>query len=233
MRGTLTLIGVIGLVSASPAETKLVVPRGAPIVVDGRLDSEEWRRAIDHPLGEAGSLRLQHDGRHLLLGISAVREGFASVCLAMGEEVRILHASAALGSVRYRRGPLAWLTESQAFTYAMRSTDLDEPARRERGEYLEREGWVASTYRMGNGRAHELQIVLDLASSRPRLAIAYFLTPGSGPAGIASWPAALPLEDGCRNEQLVRGSVPPELRFEPARWTELGLEELGPGKSAP
>lgn len=128
------------------------------MVIDGRMGEGEWDRAATQRLPDGTLIRLQQDGRHVFLGIAAAQQGFPSLCVAQGETVRILHASAALGSVTYKRSAQEWTTGDTEFVYGMRNTALTEEARAERSEYLSRHGWLASTYRMGEGRVYELQI---------------------------------------------------------------------------
>ncbi len=151
-------------------------------------------------------------------------QGFPSVCTARGDVVRALHASAALGSVTYdRSGDNGWIARETEFAYGMRNPDLTEQARGERLEYLSRHGWVGSTFRMGDGQVQELQIALDLLSTTPRLALGYFATAPDNTSTVIPWPGSLRPDDGCANDQLVRGNVPKQLRFEPADWATLKL----------
>jgi hypothetical protein len=204
-------------------EPPMTVPRGAAPVIDGRIDDAEWKGAAISTLPDGSTLRMKHDDAHLFLAISAAQSGFPSVCIATGDTIRVLHASAALGSVAYTRAGDVWSTRETAFVYGMRTTDLTDKARGERREYLARHGWVGSTFRMGDGRAQEMQISLDLVSKTPAIALGYFVM-GTGSTGsVVAWPASMPPADGCADAELVRGAVPPQLRFAPASWVTLSL----------
>lgn len=198
------------------------VPRGPSVVIDGRIDDAEWRGSAANRLFDGSTLRMLHDGAHLFLGITAARQGFPSVCVAAGDTIRVFHASAALGSVRYTRSAGVWKTSDSEFDYGMRTPDLSEPAVEERRAYLARNGWLASTFRMGNGRTQELQISIDLVSRTPAIALGYFATAANG-GSVMSWPESLLPRDGCADEKLVTGHVPPSLRFDPAAWVTLKL----------
>jgi hypothetical protein len=216
---SLVLIGL-----SSPAVgPQIDVPRGAPVVIDGKIDAAEWDGAANHRFADGSVIRLRHDGRHLFLGLTSTRKGFPSVCIARGDVVRILHASAALGSVTYDRSADGWIARETEFAYGMRSPDLTEQARGERLEYLSRHGWVGSTFQMGDGQVQELQIALDLLSTTPRLALGYFATAPEKNGTVIPWPDSLRADDGCANAELVRGNVPRQLRFEPAEWATLKL----------
>jgi hypothetical protein len=209
------------------------VPLAPPPVIDGRLDEAEWQGSVPQRLTDETVVRFQHDGRHLFLGIRSSRPGFASVCVAGPDTVRVYHASAALGSVAYERSAGAWVTGDREFAYAMRNPDLTEAARRERSEYLSRHGWVASTFRMGGGLEQELQVSLERVSGMTGIAVAFFI-PSGDTGTVVTWPATLAPDDGCGDERLVRGSVPSPLRFEPDRWARLTLtHSAGPGPGDP
>ncbi|MEW5915730.1 MAG: hypothetical protein AB1762_04970, partial [Gemmatimonadota bacterium] len=160
-------------------------------------------------------------GNFLYVAVESSRSGFVSLCLVDGDSVRILHASAALGSVRYGRSGATWSSPDTAFVYGMRNTDTTDSARHERQSYLAQHGWVATTVRMGRGFQHEMQIALEHLGRAPRIAVAFFVI-GTGDAwSIQRWPDDLSAQDGCNDANLVRGSVPRGLRFDPSAWAEL------------
>jgi hypothetical protein len=208
------------------------VPRGPAPVVDGKVDSVEWRGSAIEQLANGLTVRLRHDGAHLFLGVtSSSGEGFPSVCAVRNDTIRVLHASAALGAILYSRaagqtgGGSVWSTRDTAFVYGMRNTALNENASRERSEYLSRHGWVGSTFRMGQGRAHEIQLSLELldpaSSRRPRIALGYYREGGAP----VTWPESLAAAgEGCAEPHLIQGSVPPHSRFGPEMYVELALQ---------
>lgn len=223
LQGILVVLGLVFVPSTEPA---VEVPRVAPtaVVIDGVHERAEWGSAAVVRLAEGTTIRLQHDGRHLFIGIVAVQPGFPSVCTGRGDSVQVLHASAALGSVRYTGATDSWTTRDTAFAYGMRNPDTTNQARLERRAYLARHGWLSSTFRMSRGLTHETQISIDLLDRVPRLALGYFVTGTSDTWSILPWPSSLPLEDDCADARLVRGYVPARLHFAPAGWVELRLE---------
>ena len=209
--------------AAQGGGTRVKVPYGTAAVIDGRIAGTEWEGSAVQQLSDGTAIRLHHDGQHLFVGITAARQGFASVCIAQENAVKVFHASAALGSVSYTRSDQDYVTKETAFEYGMRNPDLTEAARAERSDYMSRHGWVASTFSMGAGVVQEIQFSLTRNSRITGLAIAFFVP--SGETGtVVTWPETLANHDGCRNERLVRGHVPPRLRFEPRRWAALTLE---------
>jgi hypothetical protein len=221
--GGLILLAAIPVQDARARQHENVpveVPRiTSEVVIDGRIHGAEWARAEVRTLADGSVLRLQHDGRHLFVGISAARSGFPSLCLALGDSVRVLHASAALGSVSYGMAGESWTTRDTAFSYGMRNPDTTAAARAERAAYLSRHGWVSTTFGMSRGMQHEMQIALGLPAVRA--ALGYFV-PQPSTWSIEAWPS--PGEPmGCAQPDLVRGQVPPRLQFRPAEWAELRL----------
>ena len=212
-----TLSGVFQAGAQVPATT-VQAPRGGPITIDGLVGEAEWRDALrmEHPTGTV--VRLLRDADHLYVGITSERQGFASLCIAKNDDVHILHASAALGAVTYRRSGDVWQSADTAFRYGMRNTALDDSARSQRAAYLAQHGWLASTVRMGNdGRSQEIQIALRQFPLPYSIALGRWLFSNN----VESWPATITEQDGCIALQLVRGSVPQGLSFKSATWVTV------------
>jgi hypothetical protein len=209
---------------AAPAVKPAIhVPRGKPVIIDGRMEKNEWDGSALQRLSNGTVIQMRHDGHHLFVGITAPLQGFSSVCVAQSDTIRVFHASAALGSVCYTRSVSEWVTGDTEFVYGMRNSELGEQARAERSEYLYRHGWVASTFDMGAGLVQELQFSLAQIPKMTGLAVAFFVL--SGDTGtVVTWPGTLAPDDGCGNERLVSGYVPPRLRFDISRWAALTLE---------
>ena len=218
--GALLLIGAAGVAATSTAQdTTVRVPRGAAPAIDGRLAAGEWDAAARSPLPGGGEVLLMRDGDYLYIGMRAARTGFPSVCVQAGDTVRVLHASAALGTAVYVRDGEAWRLRSP-FRWGMRNPALTPEAAAERQAHLREHGWLASTVRMG-GREKEMQVPLRFISpGSVRLGLAYFSEEAGGPP-VTAWPAEL--ADGCAAEQMVRGFDVQELRFDSGRWTRLEL----------
>jgi hypothetical protein len=206
------------------APPTITVPRTTEsVTIDGHLDVTEWRGAVRARWTDGNSMRLQHDGNFLYVAVESPRSGFVSLCHADGDSVRILHASAALGSVRYGRSGVTWSSRDTAFAYGMRNTDTTAAAREERQSYLAQHGWVSTTVRMSGGQRHEMQLALEHLGRAPRIAVAFFVIGTADSFSIQRWPDDLSAQDGCNDAQLVRGYVPQGLRFDPTGWAELRL----------
>ena len=214
--------GLAVLSVAAAAQLDLRVPRAGTVTIDGRLDDAEWAGSAREKSSGGLEVRLQHDGTSLFIGVTSPGSGFVSVCLASGDAIRILHASAALGAVNYQRSDAGDFVPAEInFAYGMRNTALDAQATSERRAYFAKHGWVASTARMGGGHVQEVQVALKSMPADTRLAISYYLTSGEG--SVMFWPDSMSVTDGCDDLQLVRGYVPTRLRFDPSRWVTLKL----------
>jgi hypothetical protein len=211
-----SLLVLLTSITALTAAGAMAVPRGGAIDLDGRMDEAEWRDATVHEASGI-TLRLRHDGEDLYLGIVAERPGFASVCIAGTDTVDVLHASAALGSIRYARQGADWTTEATRFDFGMRNRELSESARAERRAYLAEHGWVATTFGMGGGTVQELRIGGSRLAEMSAIAVAFFIPEGDS-GTVVGWPETLAAGDGCIDERLVRGEVPSRLSFDPSRW---------------
>jgi hypothetical protein len=217
-------LAALALVSAGAAglPSPVKVPRGPAPVIDGRIDSTEWRGSAVEQLANGLTVRLRHDGQHLFIGVSSTEEGFPSVCAVKGDTIRILHASAALGAIVYGRNGAEWSSRDTAFVYGMRNVALNEQAAGERREYLAEHRWVASTFRMGQGRAHEIQMSLALLDRSPRIAIGYYRNQGAQVA----WPESLvSAGEGCAELELLRGYATAHPQFRPEAYVELELQQ--------
>lgn len=217
-------IAGLALLGLAAAQAQLTVPRAAAPVIDGRADVAEWSAARREGSSPSGlQVRLLHDGSALYIAVESPADGFTSLCLGTNDRVQILHASAALGAVDYRRTGGPWAPDQASFVYGMRDPSLTDVAIAQRQAYYSANGWVASTARMGGNRVQEFKI--DMTRIATRLAVAWYATTGTG--SVLTWPDSLPATDGCAALALVRGEVPAGLTFDPSRWAPISL---GPAK---
>jgi hypothetical protein len=171
------------------------------------------------------------DGDYLYVGIraSAKGSGVASICIDRGDQVAILHSSAALGTAIYENEGTEW-QQIQEFSWLCRNTGSSAAAQKEQSEFLQAEGWLANNGRMGVPEEVEYQIAMPEGSLR--LAVT-FLGPPSFDS-VAAWPRDL--GDDCQNIKLITGPVPERLQFSPQTWMVVSPAEAstpGPSHSAP
>jgi L-ascorbate metabolism protein UlaG (beta-lactamase superfamily) len=204
--------------AASTTGPSLVVPRGDSPTLDGAIDDTEWQGAARVELDAGGEARFVHDGARLYVGIRGGGEGWSHVYLAGDDTVRVLHASAALGSVRYGRAADGSWHTADTFVYELRDTSLSAEAEAARQAHLAAHGWVATLSPMGEPGSQEFAIDLARLPPRPRVAVLY----ASDPGAPSAWPA---LSDDTRRPELVRGDAPTSLTFDPDTWAALELAE--------
>jgi hypothetical protein len=208
---------VCGLCAAGCVAAQVVaVPPGSAVILDGVLEDAEWRTAREEPLTGGGSVFLMHDDAHLYIGLRGLAEGWSHVYLPEGDDVRVLHASAALGSVRYEPDAAGAAQPDHPFSWALRDTSLGEAAA-ERAAFLDEHGWVASTGRMGRPNEIEFKVAKS-ALQEGRLAVVF----ASDAKAPQYWPSTL--SDDTLEADLLFGNTPEDLGFQPATWARLSWQ---------
>jgi len=89
-------------------------------------------------------------------------------------------------------------------------------ASNQKADFLQENGWVAST--MGTGNPGEMEYRIALPEGDVRLAVVYF-TGDVSAEHLASWPAQL--ADSCRQTALIQGRAAITQRFQPAQWVSI------------
>lgn len=223
------------LVATSAA---LQIPRGNAVTIDGKLDEVEWADAAREKLTDGAELRLKADAEFLYVGLRSGGLGWPQLYVWDDKVVRVLHASASLGTAIYSKADgKAWKLE-QGFAQELRGAKADDPAR---AAFLSKHGWLANTVgtsvsliRTGvvtRGSEHDgLQNTVGVGDvgvgefkiarrlfyeSDLRLAVV-FITLGRS---LPSWPATL--KDDCLKFELLPGIAPASLSFDPAQWAQL------------
>jgi formylglycine-generating enzyme required for sulfatase activity len=187
---------------------EMEVPQGPAPAIDGTFSEGEWAGALVSELSDGSELRMLHDGGYLYLGIRSQRMGVGSVCTKRGNQVWILHASAALGNAIYENTDEGWQM-IEGFEWCCRSTTPND----EQMALLEENHWTASIGYMGEPTEMEYQIAME--EDAITLAMAYYLSRSS----IPFWPGSL--EDDCRLYDVVEGSPPDNVQFDTDTWVTL------------
>lgn len=135
------------------------------------------------------------------------------LCIAAEETILVLHASAALGSAKYQKvGDQWWLVHG--FEWDLRDTAVTDSTIQKRRDYLEREGWVATTQEMGTPGQTEFLVSDRLLAPGARWAVA--VMPAESPENILGFEGAD--AEGCARHPLVAGPPPPQVDFRPGLW---------------
>lgn len=213
----LALLALVFLAACNEAdEVARSVPRGKPVAIDGTLAPGEWDAARVEAFSDGSELLLMAQEGYLYLGIrSNTPEMIAgNVFIGQGDEIRILHTSAALGTAVYKRGAGSW-QQTQAFDWRCRRTDLSDAAQAERETFLQDEGWTSINSRMGAPNELEVQIVV----SGPSVRLAANLLRSSDPNVKVIWPIDL-------DDDTIRptpAGLPSQMSFSPDRWAAIDL----------
>jgi hypothetical protein len=189
---------------------QLHIPHAAAPTIDGSIGADEWKAAKTVALTNGGEAMLLHDGKYLYVAIAAPRNGIGSLCTTDGDDVRILHASAALGTAVFLNGQ-----RTRDFTWTNRDT-TDAAAR---AKFLDAEHWFANATPQGS-REREYQIALDGRKEIP-FTIAFMSFAPNEEQRIHVWPPEL--KDACASIDLASGVTDGPHTFEPATWGTIVL----------
>ena len=213
--GTIALL-VTSALAFSAQGPSFLAPFGPTVVVDGTMEESEWAAALTVDLSAQCTISFVQDGAFLYLGIRTAGRGFGSPCLVQSDSVRVLHASAALGTAIYERDGDAWILAHDFVSWSCRDTEFDDvELSREREAFLERHGWIASTG--GMGASNEIEYTISWQEETVRLLVLCYDT-GSFPRTIA-WPDL----QGTMGPywRLLDGNLPATMPFSPETWAEI------------
>ena len=189
----------------------LVAPLGGEAIIDGVLDQTEWEEAMRIDLADQGELFLMQAGGYLYLGIRAKPEPVTSICLDQGEQVIILHSSAAIGTAVYELRDANW-QQVRNFEWCCRETADSPQAQDARQAHLQAEGWIANNGRVGN--PDEVEFKISLPGDSLRLAVNSIGAPDY--RSILSWPDGL--DDDCSSRDMIAGPIPEQAQFVLNEW---------------
>lgn len=186
-------------------------------MIDGILSPNEWDTAVTETLSDGSELLLMQDDDYLYLAVHSVTEEMigANIFVSAGEQVRILHTSAALGTAVYQQNDSIW-QQTQDFNWQCRDTGDSAAAQAKRGAYLQENGWLAANSRMGV--PNELEYQIELTGDSERIAVSVFRS--STPNERAFWPPTL-------NDATIRpnpGGLQKEMNFSPEQWATEAMQ---------
>lgn len=193
----------------------VTVPLGAAVELDGKISPGEWDQAAVYLFEDGSELLLMHADDYLYLAIRSGQPGMivGNIYLQRGDEVSVLHSSAALGTAKFTWQAGVW-TRIQNFTWRCRDIGFSETAETKRTEFLQEEGWLAANPRMGTPNELEYKISLTEEISALAVNILQELEPNPFPAGLA---------DDC--VQAFPGGIPEVMHFAIQDWTSLELTQ--------
>ena len=130
-----------------------------------------------------------------------------------GDDIAILHTSAALGTAIYTKEASAW-QQTKDFGWCCRERTNSTAAQTARQAFLEEEGWTATNTRIGT--PNELEYQIAMPGETLRLAVTFFQASDSAGVRIF-WPEGLE-DDSIFTPQ---GGYPAELNFSPETWATV------------
>jgi hypothetical protein len=209
---------IFGQAGNKPPEVKLTP--GPAIAVDGKIEDAEWKGAGSFPAKNGGTVFFGYDGNYLFIGVRGPAQGWSHLYLnyADAPEVYVYHASAALGMTTYRPDKDGKWQSSNPFSWELRERVINPETQKKMDDYLAKNFWVANNNNTGN--RNEIEFKIKPRSDKPlRVGVVVAV----GETGRYFFPETL--SDDTLKEELVRGSTPPDLKFEPAQWATITLEK--------
>ena len=179
-------------------------------MIDGRIGEQEWAGARPERLAGGGEVQLLPRGEFLFVAVRGPKSGLASLCVAKGKSVRILHASAAIGDATFERWGDVWMKRKD-FEWTLRdSPRTGAPTEQAKTEALWKTGWLANASAVGSPD-REFQI---LAKDIESVGVTFLTT--NEPMAVSYWPSTM--NDDCRTAKIPQGYLPDTARFDPASW---------------
>lgn len=189
-------------------DLEINVPQGSAPTIDGKFSDGEWDGAFVSHLSDGTKLMMLHNEGYLFVGIQSRTMGVGSVCTKRGDQVWILHASAALGNAVYEKADDGWRM-IEGFEWCCRGTTPNA----EQQALLDENNWTASIGYMGKSNEMEYQIVME--DEPMSLAVAYYFSRNE----IPIWPPAL--DDDCNLYEVVDGTPSGSVQFDIDAWSSL------------
>lgn len=190
-----------------------------PVVLDGDIGAAEWAGAerMRHPDG--GELLVLRRAGNMSIAYRGERQKIATVCVASGSRVRVLHASAALGEALYERESDGGWRLTRTFDRWTRPTEGADALGADVLEaHVWKHGWAATTLAMEERAPARFEMTFDVGAlpeeSRFTIALLDFFDPERPCPPV--WPAGV--ADDAGNVALQRGDPPERATFDVTRW---------------
>lgn len=169
-------------------------------------------RTAPEPMTGGGEVTTRLEGDHLDVSVRGPAQGFPHLCVGDSSQVRILHASAALGEAVYQKTGDTWRLTS-GFEWALRDSRQASPTSAEEEAFFTRTGWLSKASWRGDPVRH---FRVKRTAAVQHLAVAFLATETMN---VSHWPGTV--NDSCREVKVVQGHLPETARFEPAAWSRI------------
>jgi len=200
---------------------KLAPVSPAAITIDGRIEDAEWKEASAFDLTGGGRVFFKTDGNLVYVAVRGIKPGWLHLYLSEAEDkdIQVLHASAALGRIVYRKDKAGLWQPLNEFSWELRDRAFSDEVRQKQADYLTKNYWVANNVNMGNRAEIEFRIKLQNPKAKKfRLAVVYAVDRNVYhffPAGLS---------DDSLKAELVAGNRVENVKFVPSQWAEISLE---------
>ena len=184
------------------------------IRIDGVLKKDEWKGAQEYQLGKGNKLLIQKSNDALYAAMVSENGFWAHFYLSDGNIVKVMHASAALDAVEYKKNNSLWLTQD-TFQYEMRDTVYNAETEAKMLKYFTKNGWIANNVNLGSDKTIEFKV--NISQWKKPLYFACVMANFD----MTFHPFPANLNDNTVLPRLVQGYTPDSLNFEPVKWEKI------------
>jgi hypothetical protein len=198
------------------SDPTLEVKFGSTPVLDGKVGDEEWDDAVKITMSNGKAAYLKHDNDTLYVAFEGGKL-LGSVCVAVNDEVHVLHSSGSLGTAVYKRtGDGRKWKLSKGFGAWSRCLDSMWKSSGWKASFQGKEilEYAVSFKLLGLDRAGDEKLKAPVV----RAALVYF-----SPPQPVVWPKRL-RNDGSSEMMLIMGGPPDSITFDLDKWAMLGSE---------
>jgi hypothetical protein len=211
----------------SGQDYQLTVSEGIKPIIDGKIESKEWAKAIKVPIHGGKFVYFQKSKDTLYIAVNGETGGFTSLSIGNEDYFRILHSSTALITASYRSENGQWdlvhnfespkTKDGKKFPHNDIKFGLEY-----RKAQMDQFRWYANLVEMGSPSETEFQIPIENFKS-DKIFISVVFYQAIAKVRMARFPSNL--SDDCIDRELVSGSARSGLAFNPEKWVQLLLEE--------
>lgn len=184
------------------------------IRIDGIMGQQEWQGAEEWLSKEGYKLLIKRDKETLYGVITGKNKYWAHIYISDNSLIKVMHVSAALGSVEYKRKAKRWLT-TDTFSYQVRDKVYNSNTEAAMLIYYAAYGWVANNNNLGSSKTIEFKV--NINEWKGPLYFACVMA--NYDMKLNGFPVNL--NDNTMLPRLVQGNAPDSLSFDPGKWKRI------------
>ena len=217
-----SVIIILSFISSLQAQKTIKLSTKSLAVTDGKIEEAEWKDATFFDLSGGGKIYLKHDGNYVYVAVKGVKPGWTHLYLSEGKDkdISVLHASAALGKVVYRKDSANLWQPLNEFAWELRDRVFTDAVRQKMADYIAKNYWTANNNNMGNKAEVEFQIKLQNPTANEfRMSLVYAVeekTFNFFPNNLA---------DDSLKPELVSGNKVENVKFNVNQWAKVVLNK--------